>query len=213
MSKKKNKIRKIFSQNWRRFSWWLYRKNRILRKQYTDFVKDIKGDIKIHLGCGGKRFEGYINIDAVPTEGSDMVMDVVDLSVIPSNSISEIFMKSVFEHFYRHQQDQILREYHRVLKKGGKLVISVPDFDVAIDAYVRKEKGIVGEIFDLNHVRQYIFGELVPENPFYQLHKDIFNKESIKLLLEKNGFIIERLENIFFENQHLPLTISVTGIK
>ncbi len=210
---KKNKIKKIFSQNWRRFSWGLYRKNRILRKQYADFVKDIKGDTKIHLGCGDKRLKNYINIDGVPTEGSDMVMDVTDLSVISSNSISEIFMKSVFEHFYRHQQDQILREYHRVLKKGGKLVISVPDFDIAIDAYVRKEKGIVGEIFDLNHVRQYVFGESVPENPFYQLHKDIFNKESIKLLLEKNGFVVERLENIFFENQHLPLTISVTGVK
>lgn len=213
MSRKTNKIKKILKQNWRRFSWWVYRKNRILKRQYTDFVKDISPDIKLHLGCGDKKLRGYINIDAVPTEGSDIVMDAVDLSIIPSNSISEIFMKSVFEHFYRHQQDRILREYYRVLKKGGKLVLGVPDFDVAVSAYLRKEKGIVGEVFDLDHVRQYVFGESAPNNSFYQLHKDIFNKESIRLLLEKNGFVIERLENVFYENQHLPLTISVTGVK
>lgn len=213
MSRKTKKIKKIFNQNWRRFSWWVYRKNRILKRQYTDFVKDISPDIKLHLGCGDKKLRGYINIDAVPTEGSDIVMDAVDLSIIPSNSISEIFMKSVFEHFYRHQQDRILREYYRVLKKGGKLVLGVPDFDVAVSAYLRKEKGIVGEVFDLDHVRQYVLGESVPENPFYQLHKDIFNKESIGMLLEKNGFVIERLENVFFENQHLPLSISVIGVK
>jgi predicted SAM-dependent methyltransferase len=141
-------------------------------------------------------------------------MDVTDLSVVPSGSVSEILMKSVFEHFYRHQQEPALKEYRRALKKGGRLVISsVPDFDVVIGAYLRKEKGIVGEIFDFSHVRQYVFGESVPRNQFHQLHKDIFNKESVRSLLEKNGFVIERLENVFFENQHIPLSISVTGVK
>ncbi len=208
------KAKKFFRQTWRRLSWSLYRKKRITKQRYVELIKGIDGDIKLHLGCGDKKLEGYINIDAIPTEGSDMMMDVTDLSGIPSGSVSEIFMKSVFEHFYRHQQDQILREYYRVLKKGGRLIIgSIPDFDIVIDAYLRKEKGIVGEIFDFSHVRQYVFGESVPQNPFYQLHKDIFNKEGIRLLLEKNGFVIERLENVFFENQHLALSISVTAVK
>lgn len=212
MNKQMKKIGKFFKQTWRRWSWGLYRKRRIVKRQYLDLVKDLR-EVRLHLGCGDKKFEGYINIDIVPTEGSDMAMDVSDLNMIPSGSVSEIFMKSVFEHFYSDQQDQALREYNRVLKKGGKLIIRVPDFDVVIDAYLRKEKGIVGEIFDFSHVRQYVCGELAPQNRVPSLHKDIFNKKSLGSLLEKNGFTIESLENVFFEDQHIALSIMATAIK
>lgn len=205
-------IRKFFRQTWRRWSWGLYRKRRILKRQYLDLVKGLS-EVKLHLGCGDKKFKGYVNIDIVPTEGSDMTMDVTDLNMIPSGSVSEIVMKSVFEHFYNDQHDQALREYNRVLKKGARLIIRVPDFDVVIDAYLRKEKGIVGEIFDFSHVRQYVCGELMPQTRVPSLHKDIFNKESLRSLLEKNGFTIERLENVFFEDQHIALSILATAIK
>lgn len=212
MNKQMKGIRKFFRQTWRRWSWGLYRKRRILKRQYKDLVKDLS-EVRLHLGCGDRKFEGYINIDIVPTEGSDMTTDVTDLNMIPSGSVSEIFMKSVFEHFYNDQQEQALREYNRILKKGGKLIIKVPDFEVVVDAYLKKEKGIVGKIFDFSHVRQYVCGELVPQNRVPSLHKDIFSKESLRSLLEKNGFTVERLENVFFENQHLALTIMATSVK
>ncbi len=212
MGKAMHKIRKLFKQTGRRWSWALYRKRRIERQQYADLVKG-KQDTKLHLGCGDRKFDGYINIDIVPTEGSDMLMDVTDLSVIPSDSVSEIYMKSVFEHLYNDQQDQALSEYYRVLKKGGKLTMRVPDFDVVIDAYLRKEKGIDSEFFDFDDVRQHLCGELVPQNRVPSIHKDIFDKKRVRELLERNRFFVESIENVFFEKRHLAVTIEAVAIK
>lgn len=212
MRKKMHLAKKFFKQTARRWSWTVYRKRKIEKQQYKDLVKG-KEDVKLHLGCGDKKFPGYINIDIVPTEGSDMLMDVTDLNSIPSDSVSEIFMKSVFEHLYNDEQDKALREYYRVLKKGGKLTIKVPDFDVVVDAYLRKEKGIVSEVFDFDHVRQYVCGELVPQNRIPSIHKDIFNKERMRKVLEKNKFFVESIKNVVFEDQRLALTIEAVAIK
>lgn len=122
-------------------------------------------------------------------------------------------MKSVFEHLYNDQQDKALREYYRVLKKGGKLIIKVPDFDVVVDAYPRREKGVVSEVFDFDHVRQYVCGELVPQNRVPSLHKDIFNKDRMRKMLERNRFFVESIENVVFEDQHLALTIQAVAVK
>lgn len=208
------KLRKFARQTWRRWSWTLYRKNRILRARYDDLIKDKEEKIKLHLGCGDKKLKEYINIDIFPCEGADMITDVTDLGIIPPESVDEILMESVLEHFYVEQQDKALSEYYRVLKKGGRFVINyLPDFDIVIDAYLKKEKGLRGGVFDLTYVRQFIFGERIPQNDLPALHKDIFTKESVKALVERNGFTIERLENVYFENEHIPVSIRVTAIK
>ena len=185
-----------------------------MKRRYNDLAKDKMGGIKLHLGCGSKKLNGYINIDIVPTEGSDIAMDVTDLSVVPSGSISEIRMDSAFEHFYRYQQEQALGEYHRVLGNEGKLFINhLPNFDVIIDAYLKKEKGIVGEVFDLLNVYRYTHGEPVPRTSPQQLHKDIFNNKSIRLLLEESGFKIEKLENAVYGGEHLALNMNIVAVK
>ena len=212
MRKKMHRIRKFFKQTARRWSWAFYRKRKVEKQQYKDLIKG-KENVKLHLGCGDKRFEGYINIDIVPPEGSDMLMDVTDLSIIPSDSVSEIFMKSVFEHLYNDEQEKALGEYYRVLKNEGRLTIKVPDFDAVVGAYLRKEKGIVSEVFDFDHVRQYVCGELVPENRVPSVHKDIFNKERLRKLLEEKKFFVESIKNVVFEDQRLALTIEAVAVK
>ncbi|MFC1631552.1 methyltransferase domain-containing protein [Candidatus Omnitrophota bacterium] len=206
------KLKKVYRQTVRRLSWFLYRKNRILNKKLSDSVYD---GVKLHIGCGDKKRPGYLNIDIVPTEATDVVIDVAQgLSAIPDNIASEIRLESVFEHFYRYDQEQILREFRRILKKDGKLVILwLPDFDAIIQAYQQKQPGVVGEIFDLFNIYRYTHGDPVPRNSPQQLHKDIFTRETIKPLLENQGFYIETLENAAFPREQLAIGINITAVK
>lgn len=206
------KLKKFFKQTSRRWGRVLYRKKHVLRKRIDDFLKE---DMKLHLGCGDKRLEGYVNIDVVPTEGSDVVMDVSkELYLIPSNIASEIRLEGVFEHFYRYAQHIILKHFHRILKKEGRLIIMwLPDFDAIIESYLKKEAGIVGKEFDLFNVYRYTHGDPIPKNSPHQLHKDIFTKNSIRHLLESHGFYIKELENKIFPGEKLAISINITAVK
>lgn len=190
----------------------MYRKRKILKTRIEDLITD---NLKLHIGCGDKKLAGYVNIDIVPAEGTDVVMDVArELFSIPSNIAVEIRLESVFEHFYRYQQDKILQEFQRILKSGGRLIIKwLPDFDVIIQAYLKKEKGIVGERFDLFNVYRLTHGEPTPKNSPQLLHKDIFTKESIKTLLKGNGFQIQTMKNEIFPQEELALSINIIAIK
>lgn len=205
-------LKKFFKQTGRRWSWFLYRRRNILQRQLNAFLKE---DVKFHIGCGDKKLPGYVNVDVVPAEGSDLIMDISkDLHLIPSNIASEIRLESVFEHFYKYDQHIILQHFHRMLKEKGILVIKwLPDFDAIIEAYRKKEAAIVGKEFDLFNVYRLTHGDPTPKNSPHQLHKDIFTKDSIRRLLEEHNFCIRELDNAIFANEKLALSINIIASK
>ena len=179
---------------------------------YSQKIKNLN-KIKLHLGCGPKILDGYINIDLYNIQ-ADLMLNITELSYFESNSVDEIFMNAVFEHLYTFEQIPALTEWFRILKKGGKIIInSTPDFDAVIKAYVDKTKGNCKEIFDLSEVSRYTHGEYLEENKLGQIHKDIFTKDKMKNLFEKVGFKIEKLESTCWENELNPVNIDVIATK
>ena len=92
-----------------------------------------KGEpLRLHLGCGEIRMDGYVNVDYPPSEHNvmrtiaDVHADIVKL-VLPDRSIDEIRLHHVFEHFNRVTALALLIRWHGWLKVGGKLVIETPD--------------------------------------------------------------------------------------
>jgi len=170
-------------------------------------------NLKLHLGCGDKILDGYINIDYYNPK-ADLTLDITDLSYFDDSTIEEIFMNAVFEHIYSFEQIPSLLEWKRILKPGGKLIInSIPDFDIYAKAYLDKASGNLHETFDLNEVMRYTHGNYNLENKFGQIHKDIFNKEKVKNLLLKTGYRIEKIENVHWEKEPIPCNINVTAFK
>lgn len=91
--------------------------------------------IKLNLGSRDRHMPGFKNIDIDPHPGVDYVGDVSDLSRFESGSVSSIFASNILEHFPHTKTSDVLAEWKRVLKTGGVLYLSVPDFDRAVDIY------------------------------------------------------------------------------
>ena len=83
---------------------------------------------KLNLGCGGKREEGYVNVDLFDGPSVD---EVFDLDVIPyfDNTISAINSEHSLEHVGWQRADNALLEWYRVLKPGGQLMLKIPEVE------------------------------------------------------------------------------------
>lgn len=170
--------------------------------------------LKLHLGCGSIRMEGYVNIDIVPTQATDLVQNVADLPMVRKNSVEEIFLHSVFEHLYAYEQERALREWHRVLKPGGRLVMKwIPDFDLVAEAYVNRSRGTTRPVFDLSEAYRYTHGDPRPDNSPGQLHKALFTRENVRQKLLATGFEVLKIEHATFRDEPFPVSFSVEAVK
>jgi len=85
--------------------------------------------MRIDLGCGPKKREGFFGVDVQPYEGVDLVHD---LGLFPwpiaSNSVEEIFSSHALEHLPNGLafMDSFLREIGRVCKDRAFLEIWTP---------------------------------------------------------------------------------------
>ena len=130
--------------------------------------------LKLHLGCGNKHFDGYVNIDHRNTSATDLVCDIRKLPY-PAGSVDLIETYHVIEHLNRHDLPIALKEWHRVLAVGGKLIIECPDFDEAVKSYIEGNEKRIDNIFGL----QRFPGDV---------HQFGYNFKRLKKALEEAGF-------------------------
>lgn len=82
---------------------------------------------RVNLGCGWDRRDGYLNVDFLEVHEPDLVADVRDLSLLPDGFYDEVIAQDVLEHLERSEIDPALREWARITRIGGEIVVRVPD--------------------------------------------------------------------------------------
>ena len=86
---------------------------------------EIATGIKIDLGCGRYKREGFIGVDKFSIVNPDIVCDVENEQLpFEDSSVSEIYSSHVFEHIVDIQT--VMNECYRVLAPTGTLTIRVP---------------------------------------------------------------------------------------
>lgn len=145
--------------------------------------------MKIHLGCGNKYLEGYLNIDLPPSEHTvmdvkaDMYADIRTLE-FPENSLDEIRLHHLFEHFNRAESLKLLVRWRTWLKVGGILHIQTPDFFTCALLY----------IFSSRHYKfqlgRHIFGS---QEANWANHLDFWDKKKYEFVLRNLGFDIVKI--------------------
>lgn len=133
----------------------------------------------VHIGCGDISSPEFVNVDAQPYPHVHYVRnDITDLSMFADGSVDLVYMCHVLEHVHRREIYDVLDEFKRVLKPGGVLRISVPDFDRLVEMY--DSTGC-----DPDGIMSPLLGSHANE---YDIHYWIFTERSLSAILLKSGF-------------------------
>ena len=137
--------------------------------------------IKLHIGGQLKR-EGWTILDALPGDIVDHVGNCNDLSFLADESCSEIYASHVLEHLpYDGELLRAIMGFHRVLKPGGRLRVSVPDLETLCRLFLHTEL----QAPDRFHVMRMMFGGRT--SPF-DVHYVGLNFEFLGGYLHEAGF-------------------------
>jgi SAM-dependent methyltransferase len=84
--------------------------------------------LRLDLGCGPNKREGFTGVDALPFDGK--VDQVFNLRKTPwpwkSDSVDEVHCSHFLEHLTGAERVPFFNELYRVLRKGAKALIVVP---------------------------------------------------------------------------------------
>jgi len=87
--------------------------------------------MKLNLGCGQNKRDGFVNIDKYATFSPDVVWDLEQTPYpFEADSITEIAATHVLEHLGQNTDVflGIIEELHRILTPGGTILIKVPHY-------------------------------------------------------------------------------------
>lgn len=132
----------------------------------------------VHLGCGEINHPNFINVDLLPFKHVHFLHKVESLNMFKDNELDLIYISHCLEHISHTQIEFVLSEYYRKLKLGGVLRISVPDFEVILQAYDENAE-------DLEKLMVVLYGG---QDYDFNYHYAIFDKFYLKSLLKRVGF-------------------------
>src|ERR1035438_624686 len=89
--------------------------------------------IYLNLGCGKRKLDGFINIDALP--GADMQLDLTKPMPWGQGEIAGIYCEHFIEKMTQGQAIRMLHECRRILKPGGVIRIATPDLAQIVADY------------------------------------------------------------------------------
>lgn len=132
--------------------------------------------MKLNLGCGKRKLDGYVNVDI--SGNPDIKSDLRSLP-FEDNYADEILSVHVIEHFYAWEAPSLLKEWLRVLKPKGKMILECPDIDKAVKLYLENKES--------NQMFWWpLYGDPRYKDP-YMMHKNGFTPERLIDMMKSTG--------------------------
>lgn len=163
--------------------------------------------VKLKLGSD-KPAEGYLTVDPEDGPFVDLVGDITRLA-FPNRSVDAIICRDIIQRFKYTEIKGVLKDWYRVLKYGGRIVIQCLDFGQIVDKYLnakcecwdeytRKAKAdcaVCSGKAELNNMklRSYIFGTYRKPN---RTHHNIIDKRYLIDLMASVGFTIKSTDEL-----------------
>ena len=153
----------------------------------------------LHVGCGHENIfhlKGFnndnwkeIRFDIDESFNPDIVGTMTDMKSVETASVDALYSAYNIDHIYPHQVPIALREFHRVLKEDGIVVIKCPDIQGVCEA-VAQDK-LLEPLYDSPA------GPISPIDIMFGNRKAI--AEGNEYMAKKGGFTYSVLNGVLYE--------------
>ncbi len=169
---------------------------------------------KLNLGCGDKILPGYINVDVAESRlglKPDVVCDLRELKAFEDASVDEILSVHVVEHFWRWEVTDVLKEWVRVLKPGGAMILECPNLLSACRALLENPDGAAGPGQEGQRTMWVFYGDPAWQDPL-MVHRWGYKPASLAELMQSASLVNLRQEAAQFKLRE-PRDMRIVGEK
>ncbi|HLA39753.1 MAG TPA: methyltransferase domain-containing protein, partial [Candidatus Glassbacteria bacterium] len=152
--------------------------------------------MKIELASGERPHNGYLHCDMRLLENTDLICRVETLP-FADGSVESLLASHIIEHFSYREIDRVLAEWHRVLRRGGELLIITPNF-----AYIAH--GYVDGWMQYTEARNRMFGG---QDYTGNYHYTMFDSAAMSAVMTETGFKNVKDVTSHYENRKVPMSL------
>ena len=153
----------------------------------------------LHVGCGHKnksRCRGFnndnwkeIRFDIDKSVNPDIVGTLIDMKLVQTGSVDAVYSSYNIDHIYPHEVPIALREFYRVLKEDGIVVITCPDLQSVCE--------IIAQDKLLEPLYESPIGPISPIDVLYGSRKQVAGGN--EYMAKKGGFTYSALNGSLYE--------------
>ena len=133
-----------------------------------------------------------LRLDIDPTNEPDIFGSMRDMAAVANESVDAIYSAHNIEHVYAHEVPLVLKEFLRVLKPDGFLIVTCPDLQTVCQLVAEDKLGDAayaspaGPITPLDIL--YGHGAALAAGHHFMAHKCGFTQKTLTQVLQKAGF-------------------------
>jgi len=158
--------------------------------------------MRVELASGTRPQPGFFHCDVRRLESTDLLCRV-EMLPFAANSVEFLLASHIIEHFSYLETPNVLKEWHRVLKPRGGILIITPNL-----AYIAS--GYVEGWMDYTEARNRLFGG---QDYTFNYHFTTFDASAMAQYLKEAGFKNIRDVTSHYENRKVPMSLYFSAEK